>query len=109
MRPVSSAIRARSAASFAFAASACAESAGSAIAARLLAHRIATSAALQRELKRRFIAGWSSSCKHTSLVAAAILARPKRPNCARRMQRLLEYLSHHPYLAGATLLAAIVR
>ena len=24
------------------------------------------------------------------------------------MQRLLEYLSHHPYLAGATLLAAIV-
>src|SRR6202021_3233799 len=32
---------------------------------------------------------------------------PKKPKLC-DMQRLLEYIGHHPYLAGATLLAAIV-
>jgi rhodanese-related sulfurtransferase len=44
--------------------------------------------------------------KHTSLVAAAILAGPKKRFFS--MQRLFEYMGNHPYLATAALVAAIV-
>ena len=38
---------------------------------------------------------------------AAILARPKNPKCFSRMQRLFEFIGHHPFLASGAVLAAI--
>jgi rhodanese-related sulfurtransferase len=63
---------------------------------------------MHRRLWHRLMAGCSSFAKHTSLVPAAILTRPKTPNCASRMQRLLEFIGNHPYLVAAAVLAAIV-
>jgi rhodanese-related sulfurtransferase len=34
--------------------------------------------------------------------------RAEKPHCASRMQRLLEFIGHHPYLVAAAVLAAIV-
>jgi rhodanese-related sulfurtransferase len=45
--------------------------------------------------------------KHTSLVPAAILARPKNLECFCRMQRLFEYIGHHPLLVTGAVLAAV--
>lgn len=38
--------------------------------------------------------------------ATAILARPKFPKCLSRMQRLFEFIVHHPFLASGVVLAA---
>jgi rhodanese-related sulfurtransferase len=53
-----------------------------------------------------------SDCKHTCLgtctcTRPAILPRPKTPEVFSRMQRLLEFIGHHPYLASGAVLAAV--
>src|SRR5271169_602218 len=111
MRSVSSAMRARTAASLAFAASAASACAGSArllAAPPALAHSMAASTASTHGLGNfRYSMAASIAVKHTSLVPAAILARPKNPY-VRRMQRLFEFIGHHPYLAAGAVLAAVV-
>src|SRR6202011_6074690 len=107
-RLVSAAIRPRTSASLAFA---CAESAVSTGAPGEFAPSARPTVALKHKcLIKRFILEVvrRRDGKHTSLVPAAILARPKNPKCLSRMQRLFEFIGHHPYLASGAVLMAIV-
>src|ERR1700678_2372288 len=89
---------ARTAASFAFA---CAESALSAAPAAVAQHTAMSAAAMHGRLMRRGIAA-----KHTRLVGAAILPRPKIPTVV-GMQRLFEFIGNHALLAAAAAAAAL--
>src|ERR1700728_956841 len=53
------------------------------------------------------MAKYSSSGQAYKPCGRCYTCAPKKPKLC-DMQRLLEYIGHHPYLAGATLLAAIV-
>jgi rhodanese-related sulfurtransferase len=96
-------MRARTAASFAFA---CADSVDSG-AAQVAAQYNTAAAATHKCRRRRIWEGIILDGKHTSLVPAAILAGPKILLCE-RMQRLFEFIGHHPYLASAAVLAAAI-
>jgi len=105
-RLVSAAMRARTAASLTFA---CTESAGSAAPPQAPAqYRTADATATQNCLRRRLAGGaHAQGWQHTRLCPLLYLAA-RNTHCASRMQRLFEFITHHPYLATGAILAAAV-
>ena len=102
---VSAAIRARTAASFAFA-SACAESAGCSGGRRCRRRAARAARRMHRALKRLIHGRVFIARLSIQALCPLLYLRARKTRIVRRMQRLFEFIGHHPYLAAATLLAA---